>query len=86
VSEVRNCCGQQFSVVFLRRQEDKVDETFGHPRRQVGNIDVLLPLYVFSNYLIDFAVQTMPVRLSARGVLNRRCVAMSCSSFRLVSI
>jgi hypothetical protein len=59
VSEVRNCCGQQFSVVFLRRQEDKVDETFGHHRRQVGNIDVLLALYVFPNHLIDFAVQTV---------------------------
>jgi NTE family protein len=28
----------------------------------------------------------MPVRLSARGVLNRRCVARSCSRFCLVSI
>jgi hypothetical protein len=29
----------------------------------------------------DFRRSFMPVRLSARGVLNRRCVAMSCSRF-----
>ena len=31
-------------------------------------------------------VSTMPVRLNERGALNRRCAAMSCSRFCLVSI
>jgi hypothetical protein len=30
--------------------------------------------------------EIMPVRLSERGALNRRCAAMSCSGFCLVSI
>jgi hypothetical protein len=49
-----------------------LDLSAGHPTRH-GTIDEFL------NY-------TMPVRLSERGALNRRCGAMSCSRFCLVPI
>jgi len=57
LSEVRNGCGQQFRLFILWSEENKVDEAFGHVHRQRNNIDLLLPLNVLLNQVIDFAVQ-----------------------------
>jgi hypothetical protein len=54
--------------------------TASQSRRQLD--DLLRPIDGFVKYVSD----NMPVRLSARGALNRRCVATSCSRFCLVSI
>jgi 3-hydroxyisobutyrate dehydrogenase-like beta-hydroxyacid dehydrogenase len=42
--------------------------------------------FTFDGLLDQFLPGNMPVRLSERGALNRRCAAMSCSRFCLVSI
>jgi His Kinase A (phospho-acceptor) domain len=57
LAEVRNGCGEQFRLFLLWSEENKVDEAFGDIRRQFHNIDLLLPLYVLLNQVIDFAVQ-----------------------------
>ena len=60
MTEVRNRCGKQVRVQLLRRKENKLDEALHNPRRQVGNIDGLLPRNVIPNQLIDFAMEAAP--------------------------
>jgi hypothetical protein len=56
VSQVRDGDDQQFRLFFLGGEENKIDEAFCHVRGQSDNIDLLLPLNVLLNQLIDFAV------------------------------
>jgi hypothetical protein len=51
LTEVRDADGQQFCLLFLGSKENKIDQTFGHSRCQVGNIDLLLPLNVLLNQI-----------------------------------
>jgi hypothetical protein len=57
LSEVRDADGQQLCLLFLGSKENKIDEAFDHSRRQVGNIDLLPPLNVLLNQVIDFTMQ-----------------------------
>ena len=57
VSEVGDGEGEQLCLLFLGSKENKVDDAFGHSRCQVGNVDLLLPLNVLLNQIIDLAVQ-----------------------------
>ena len=55
----------------------------------IASIIVMERIYTYRYAVSQKAVfgrDIMPVRLSARGVLNRRCVATSCGRFCLVSI
>jgi hypothetical protein len=58
MAKVGNCCGEQVPMLFLRPEEDELDQAFRHSRRQVGDIDILVPFNVIPNYFIDFAMQT----------------------------
>jgi hypothetical protein len=53
---------------------------------RVGTIDDIGEQDFSAVLYIDVLEHIMPVRLSERGALNRRCAAMSCSRFCLVSI
>jgi hypothetical protein len=57
VPKMRNRFSQQFSVLFLWSEENKLDEAFRHLRRQLRHVDRLLPLNVLPNQLVDFAMQ-----------------------------
>jgi hypothetical protein len=54
------------------------------PRAGIGNS--YIGLYCATTSRDEFQAFRMPVRLSANGALNRRCVALSCSRFCLGSI
>jgi hypothetical protein len=67
-------------LLFLGSEEDKFDKTFGHSRRQVHDIDFLLPLNVLLNQVIDFAMQAvrpmssrLPARLELSNAANGLC-------------
>ena len=44
-------------LLFIRSTKNKVDQAFGHSRRQLSKVDRLMPLDVLLNQVIDLAVQ-----------------------------